>query len=261
MTRTDDNPALGVDRLAEIRAALTAVPAPPWHWIGDVRWDGPILATKHSGWKYVMGFARLGFRGAQPTFPVADERGYALMTSSRDIEALAASTAAARGAIVPRAPYDPNTIRGIDNPVARFLEHAAQYVAELLAELDRLQALRTAPRSPAGEPAADVTAWSVDYDPYETGYGAYLAKDAAMRSAEAQWRAFCNSPEGDGDGDALAFDWQPLGKAEHLSYQAPDDETWYDTGLAVRPFTVHAASTAPEYEPDFDHDLEPAGAR
>lgn len=114
------------ERRAEIAAALEAVPAPPWHWIGNLD-TGPTLATKHDGWKFIMGFRRLGTNGAQPTFPVATEpHGYTLLRPAREL-------------IVPRASYDARTFRGIDNPVARFIEHGAEYVAELLAENKRLR--------------------------------------------------------------------------------------------------------------------------
>lgn len=125
-------------RCAEIAEALAAVPAPPWHWIGDTT-SGPILATRHSGWRTVMAFRRLGMIGAQPTFPVpAEPHGYMLLTPARDL-------------IVPRASYDPRTFRGIDNPVAKFIEHSAEYVAELLAENERLRA-ELAKREPAAAP-------------------------------------------------------------------------------------------------------------
>jgi hypothetical protein len=129
---------LSSERQKEIQAALDAIPAPPWHWIGDTKHQGPMLATKHSGWIYVMGFKRLGMRGAQPAFPVRGEDGYLLITPCREIEER--SAVAAKDAAIPRAPYDPDTIRGIDNPVARWLEHSAQYAKELLDEVDRLKA-------------------------------------------------------------------------------------------------------------------------
>lgn len=108
---------------AEIAASLAAIPAPPWHWIGDT-YSGPALATKHSGWRILMGFRRLGTNGAQPTFPVGPQ-GMTRLTPARDL-------------IVPRASYDARTFRGIDHPVARFIENSGAYVADLLAEVERL---------------------------------------------------------------------------------------------------------------------------
>ncbi len=38
----------------------------PWAWMGSPH--GLYLATTHSGRRYVMGFRRMGFNGAQPVF-------------------------------------------------------------------------------------------------------------------------------------------------------------------------------------------------
>lgn len=40
----------------------------PWAWFGNARTREIYLATKHSGRRYVMGFRRWGFSGAQPMF-------------------------------------------------------------------------------------------------------------------------------------------------------------------------------------------------
>lgn len=127
-----------VDRLAEIRAALDAVPAPPWQWIGDRR-TGAMLTTTHSGWLYLLGVEQpLDSDGEQPEnldgSPIwadlefrhqADGAKYATLTPARELA-------------VGRADYDPDTIRDIDNPVARWMRYSAQYVTELLAEVERL---------------------------------------------------------------------------------------------------------------------------
>lgn len=115
------------ERHAEIEAALAAIPAPPWQWIGDCRRDGPVLATTHSGWVYVMGFDRLGMQGAQPSFPVGKMDGGGLITPAAELA-------------VARDPDAPGPIRDIDNPVARWLRHSGQYAQELLAELGWLAA-------------------------------------------------------------------------------------------------------------------------
>jgi hypothetical protein len=91
-----------------------------------------------------MGFARLGFKGAQPTFPVKDIDGFSKIVPCRDIEARENGTVPTKKVAVPRALYDPDTVRGINNPVARWLEHSAQYAKELLAEVERLTAERDA---------------------------------------------------------------------------------------------------------------------
>lgn len=124
---------------AEIAASLAAIPAPPWHWIGNFD-TGPSLVTKHDGnWTFVMGFRRLGTNAAQPTFPVpTDPDGYMLLRPARDL-------------IIPRATYDPRTFRGIDHPVARFIADAGQYVADLLAENERLRDELAKARADAGD--------------------------------------------------------------------------------------------------------------
>ncbi|MEV4179896.1 hypothetical protein AB0J28_00435 [Streptosporangium canum] len=143
--------ALTPERHAEIRAALDAVPAPPWHWIGDTKHSGPMLATKHSGWIYVMGFKRLGTQGAQPAFPVRGVDGYLVITPCRDIENRDLKTVDAKKVAIPRASYDPDTVRGIDNPVAQWIEHSPQYAAELLAEVEELRAQLAAAQQDAAK--------------------------------------------------------------------------------------------------------------
>lgn len=122
--RYGSGPGLRPQRIDEILAALRSVPAPPWAWYGDTR-SGPILATTHSGRQCVMLFERCGMQGAQPVFPVREANGWARMRPAREL-------------IVPRADYDPKTFRDIDNPVARFLKNAPQYVSDLLEERNRL---------------------------------------------------------------------------------------------------------------------------
>lgn len=46
----------------------------PWAWFGNAGSNSLYLATTHSGRRYVMGFKRWGFGGAQPQFQPA-ERG------------------------------------------------------------------------------------------------------------------------------------------------------------------------------------------
>ncbi len=43
----------------------------PWGWFGNANSNSLYLATKHSGRRYVMGFKRWGFSGAQPEFQPA----------------------------------------------------------------------------------------------------------------------------------------------------------------------------------------------
>lgn len=44
----------------------------PWEWFGNARSNSIYLATTHSGRRYVMGFKRWGFSGAQPQFQPGD---------------------------------------------------------------------------------------------------------------------------------------------------------------------------------------------
>lgn len=46
----------------------------PWGWYGNTA-HGFYLATRHSGRRHVMGFARKGMRGAQPMFRRASNDG------------------------------------------------------------------------------------------------------------------------------------------------------------------------------------------
>lgn len=52
-------------------AKAAAHTAGPWCWYGSTYGDGQVyLATEHSGRRFIMGFERAGFKGAQPTFQV-----------------------------------------------------------------------------------------------------------------------------------------------------------------------------------------------
>lgn len=42
----------------------------PWAWFGNIKHDGPYLATVNRGRTFVMGFKRLGMRSAQPQFRI-----------------------------------------------------------------------------------------------------------------------------------------------------------------------------------------------
>jgi hypothetical protein len=124
---------------AEITAALEAIPAPPWRWIG-LRQTGPILVTAHSGQLYLLGVEhpRDADRQATDTGGVP-LYGDLLFRDQRPGERHA-SMRAGRQLAIGRAEYDPDTIRGIDNPIARWFQGSAAYAADLLAELGRLTA-------------------------------------------------------------------------------------------------------------------------
>ncbi|MFF1650193.1 hypothetical protein [Streptomyces sp. NPDC058240] len=133
---------LSPEREAEIRTDLDAVPAPPWRWIGSRHAGGPQLVTDHSGRQYVL-------RAAKPTDHRGDElldpeMGYVVygdleFRDQREGEKY--STMRSGDALaIGRTEYDPDSIVGVANPVARWLEASAQYATDLLAELDRVRA-------------------------------------------------------------------------------------------------------------------------
>lgn len=129
------------DRLAEIQAALDAVPAPPWRWIGSRHAGGPQLVTDHSGRQYLL-------RAKKPT----DQRGDELLDPVDDVVVYGdlefrdqrsseryATLRSGNELGLGRTCYDPDSIVGVDNPVARWMENSPQYVADLLREVLALQ--------------------------------------------------------------------------------------------------------------------------
>lgn len=129
------------ERLAEIQAALDAIPAPPWRWIGTRHGGGPRLVTDHSGQQYIL-------RAAKP----ADRRGDEVLdddgcTVYGDLQFRDQRTGERYSTMRPgdqlaigRTSYDPDSIVDVDNPVARWLKHSAAYAQELLAEIGWLAA-------------------------------------------------------------------------------------------------------------------------
>ena len=116
---------------------------------------------------------------------------------------------------------------------------------------------------PAAAPARGVTVYGVDYDPYEITRANFLTRHAAKAYAEAEWRAY-NTDDGEPaerDGALLELEWDRLGDAEYLSYRIPGDDQWHDSGLAVRPYPVHATVPAPDPEAEFDGGRAPARFR
>jgi hypothetical protein len=96
-----------------IRADLAAASPGPWFWGGYKDSRGPIeLRSRRPGWGVctVMGFRRLGMNGAQPMF-WTDPNG--LLVDGRDV--------------------------AVHNPNARLIAKAPEYIAALLAEVDRLR--------------------------------------------------------------------------------------------------------------------------
>jgi hypothetical protein len=129
------------DRITEIQAALDTVPAPPWCWIGTRTSGGPELVTDHSGRQYLLRATKpTDARGDEILDPVTDYPVYGDL-QFRDQHPGERYSTMRRGdeLAVGRAHYDENTIVDVNNPVARFMRDAPQYVADLLAEVARLR--------------------------------------------------------------------------------------------------------------------------
>lgn len=142
MTAPDLTPApLPPERLAEIRVDLAAVPAAPWCWIGSRGAGGPELVTDHSGRQYLLRAVKpTDQHGEELLDPVDDSPVYGDLAfrDRRDGEKYSTMRSGNRLAIG-RTDYDPDSIVGVDNPVARWIERSAAHVEVLLAEVDRLR--------------------------------------------------------------------------------------------------------------------------
>lgn len=137
-----NTPPLTGEELAAIRADLGAVPAPPWCWIGNRGAGGPELVTDHSGRQYLLRAAKpADIHGDELLDPAddspiygdlqfRDQRAGEKYSTMRDGNQLA----------VGRTSYNPDSIVGVDNPVARWIERSPAHTEALLAEVDRLQA-------------------------------------------------------------------------------------------------------------------------
>ncbi|MET7788087.1 hypothetical protein ABZS93_15960 [Streptomyces sp900116325] len=164
---------LSPEREAEIRTSLDAIPAPPWRWIGSRHAGGPQLVTDHSGRQYVL-------RAAKPTDHRGDElldpETYSVVYGDLEFrdqrEGERYSTMRSGDALaIGRTECDPDSIVGVANPVARWLEASAQYATDLLAELDRLRAELAALPAPVVEMGFRDefgTGWPLNHFPAET---------------------------------------------------------------------------------------------
>ncbi|MCX4778114.1 hypothetical protein [Streptomyces sp. NBC_01264] len=128
-------------RIAEIHAALKAVPAPPWCWIGTRNGGGPQLVTDHSGRQYILAATKpADVRGDELIDPYTDAPIYGDL-KFRDCQPQERWSSMRTGAelAVGRTDYDPDSIVDVDNPVARWLRDSAGFVTELLAEVALLR--------------------------------------------------------------------------------------------------------------------------
>jgi hypothetical protein len=125
------------DQLAVIRERHASRIAGPYMWSGHR--SGPMhLSTRNRGRIFVMSFARLGMRDAQPVFqcgrggtPAEEEdarkRGGGWMTKAAKLA-------------VQEVTYR-DDITTIDHPDARGIEHSWSDVQALLEEVDRLRSI------------------------------------------------------------------------------------------------------------------------
>jgi hypothetical protein len=235
---------LSEEQLAEIRADLGAVPAPPWRWVGLRGSGGPQLVTDHSGRQYLL-------RAKKPTDAAGDEvldfatdapvYGDLEFRDQRPGETYSLMRTGDQLAIG-RTDYDPDSIVGVDNPVARWIERSAKHAAALLAEVERLR-------------SAEHTAWHAAHDSDGVAFGHYTGRDAAMDhihhllageehltveevQARVIWRA--DDPTSQKDVPTAWECW----------LEDPDEEDYKPTGYVVTPISVAAAYAAAPAELD-----------
>ncbi|MFI1525430.1 hypothetical protein [Streptomyces griseus] len=129
------------DREQEIRADLAAVPAPPWRWIGSRGAGGPQLVTDHSGREYLLRAAKpADHRGDELLDPETDAVVYGDLEFRDQREGETYSWMRSGNSLaVGRTEYDPDSIVGVANPIARWVEKSAQHTTDLLAEVERLR--------------------------------------------------------------------------------------------------------------------------
>jgi hypothetical protein len=155
--------------LATIRADLAAVPAPPWRWIGVRGAGGPQLVTDHSGRQYLLRAKKPAdhhgdeLLDPQTDYPVYGDLEFRDQRPGEQYSTMRAGDRLAVG----RTSYDEDSIVGVDNPVARWVERSTAHAAALLAEVERLQA--TAP-----------SVWHAWFPEDASSLGFYAGRDAAM---------------------------------------------------------------------------------
>lgn len=112
------------DVAATAQALLARQMPGPWMWAGTP--DDVALCTAHSGRHYLLGCERSGMDGAAFTFQFFDgDRPHIMHHAKKD------------GLLVPRAPYAPREIVGIDHPLADLIKMIPEMV-EALAALEVL---------------------------------------------------------------------------------------------------------------------------
>ena len=119
----------------EIRARLEKATPGPWVW--DVNSHNNIvhLRTDHSGWYYVMGFARWGTQRAAPTFqlyekdtgPLRERRSKGMFRADKLTKSF------------PGKEHHEGWDDYIDHPDAEFIAHSIQDVSALLKALEEAE--------------------------------------------------------------------------------------------------------------------------
>lgn len=121
--------AVDFDAIRDHHEQVTYRTPAPWRWTG-LTWSGGRihLTTVGQGQTYIMGFARRGMSGAQPTFQVWPKgETWGRMVKASD------------GLLVKVADHREDIAR-IDNPHAEYIARAPEYVGSLLTAVDDLRA-------------------------------------------------------------------------------------------------------------------------
>lgn len=134
------------DQLKSLRALCEAATPGPWQWYGNTKTYEVYLATKHSGRRFVMDFARWGMGSAQPRFQVTidgDASGAGVMRSLVDLaggDARAKEKGLDLPALGPLFEVDyRRQFVGIGHPDAAFIAAARQAVPVLIEEVETLR--------------------------------------------------------------------------------------------------------------------------
>lgn len=106
----------------------------PWAWFGNANSNSLYLATTHSGRRYVMGFKRWGFSGAQPQFQPGDrglvDASQLLKFEVGDRDVVGVEAARKNGSVYRM------DVKGIDCADARLIAAAPELLEALIAARD-----------------------------------------------------------------------------------------------------------------------------
>jgi hypothetical protein len=250
------------ERLAGIRADLDAVPAPPWRWIGVRGAGGPKLVTDHSGQQYLLSAVTPTDRnGEELTDPFDGGAVYGDLKfrDQRDGEKYSTMRTGSELGIG-RTSYDPDSLVGVDNPVARWIERSAAHAQALLAEVERLTA-RVAELETAVLAEAMVYRASDGPNPNDRVLGLYATADAAREHCESALRGelpmtICRLTEGENHAkstgqitDDSSFRWIKGGEDGVVALVALDP---VDGEEVETSYLVTALAVASAHDPEAD---------